>query len=1093
MPDSADRVRRLIRTTRFVWSVSAVAVGTLLTAAVAAAFLVTVFAADRLFALPPAVRWIALVCGAVLMMAAVWRWFLDGAPFFASDDRVAVYFDARVAETDNTLVNAVQIAAGGAPGASEAMAAQFLAGAGARLARFSGWEALDGRRLGASLKRAAGPLAVLAACAAISPGGLSNSVHRLLNPSTTAKYAAGVQIDVSPGDAVVPEGGTLEVRAAIHGDVGDVVLEYESSESDEPVRAAMRRGNESFEAEMRGITEGRHYRVTAMPTGARGMGRLLGAVVRWPAVSPTYVIRTVPSPAIEEMALQFTFPAYTGRPPVEERPAKGDIRAPVGTQVVVRGHANKALMQAGLRLGEDTVEGRVSNRDFAASLVVEKSGAYRIDLRDTEGFANVEPAAHTIFAEPDRSPEVALTAPDRDITVAQDATVPLVFAVTDDYGLTSVEWCLNRGDETDAHEVVAAEDGTLCGVEKTILLDLAKLGVAPADILQVWVRATDNRPEEPQTARSRTIHIRVAGVASETERTEVEAQLMARVRALLDEQKKINEDLDMPLAQTIGAAMALDMHGARFEEGADRQQRVAEDAVALANEAAATNCFADEARNALGHLVADAAADAAEGLRDLAAHEAGEHGETAGRVKKDQASVVRTLGQLLNDLADARETPAEPVVETSSSDETAEPKVENEMAERVREDLTEFAQRQREVVEEANRLGKEKVEVPTAEEKASLQALQSAEEDLGHLLEEMVSDLSELPNQDFSRPCLREEIVEILAEVELAEDAFALQNRLMAVSAAEAGLELAAELVHRLPKWLSDMPDHLKWDMEEPPEACDVPMAELPEELTDMMGDLIDEEAAMTEEVEDESSSWADSIDAGAGWGAMDGPISNMSAQGITGNVLPNSSEIAGRSGEGRTGRAHGEFVEETAQGKGGRDTPTRLTPDPFESGVVSDTSTDPVGGATGGGKVSGTGAAGLRGPTPPERQQAMARLADKQADIRNKAERLRFKLDVVNIPVPGLDKAIGAMTAIEEDLRDFRYQNVLDRQDVVLDDLRSSHLVMLQHIKVRGERRTSMPRDEQIEVLDAMDEEVVPEYRDMVADYFRRLAESPR
>ena len=67
-----------------------------------------------------------------------------------------------------------------------------------------------------------------------------------------------------------------------------------------------------------------------------------------------------------------------------------------------------------------------------------------------------------------------------------------------------------------------------------------------------------------------------------------------------------------------------------------------------------------------------------------------------------------------------------------------------------------------------------------------------------------------------------------------------------------------------------------------------------------------------------------DSLDKGAGWGAADGPISNMSARGVTGNTLPNNMEISGRSGEGRSGRSSGQMVEATAEGKGGRKTPSR-------------------------------------------------------------------------------------------------------------------------------------------------------------------------
>mgnify|MGYP003339334884 CR=1 FL=1 len=112
-------------------------------------------------------------------------------------------------------------------------------------------------------------------------------------------------------------------------------------------------------------------------------------------------------------------------------------------------------------------------------------------------------------------------------------------------------------------------------------------------------------------------------------------------------------------------------------------------------------------------------------------------------------------------------------------------------------------------------------------------------------------------------------------------------------------------------KWLPDTPDRERWSQEEPLTDAmkEAPMAELPGELEDIVGDLMEDEDALFDELEDVSSSWADSLDKGAGWDAMDGPISNMSAKGVTGNRLPNTSEMSGRAGEGRSGKSSGEFV----------------------------------------------------------------------------------------------------------------------------------------------------------------------------------------
>ena len=157
-------------------------------------------------------------------------------------------------------------------------------------------------------------------------------------------------------------------------------------------------------------------------------------------------------------------------------------------------------------------------------------------------------------------------------------------------------------------------------------------------------------------------------------------------------------------------------------------------------------------------------------------------------------------------------------------------------------------------------------------------------------------------------------------------------------------------------------------------------MPELPKELEDMVGKLLEQEEDLFDEMEDQNANWTDSADKGVGWDAADGPIADMSAKGVTGNQLPNNNEMGGRSGEGRSGKSQGELVDDTAKGKGGRNTPTRLDPTPFQKGQVKDESKDPTGGATGGGKLSGQGGQGLEGPVAPKLKQEMQRLAQKQA-----------------------------------------------------------------------------------------------------------------
>ena len=317
----------------------------------------------------------------------------------------------------------------------------------------------------------------------------------------------------------------------------------------------------------------------------------------------------------------------------------------------------------------------------------------------------------------------------------------------------------------------------------------------------------------------------------------------------------------------------------------------------------------------------------------------------------------------------------------------------------LRDRLEEFLRQQKRVIEATKNLAKKPVEDFTEEDEQLLKELAAIEDNWSRFMEEMHSDFSKLPEQDFANPSMLEEFIEIQTELKMAEGALTKKTADIAVPLEQLGAEMAEEMTTNIEKWLPDTPDRERWSQEEPLTDAmkEAPMAELPGELEDIVGELMEEEEDLMDEMEDVSSSWADSGDKGMGWDAMDGPISNMSARGVTGNRLPNTSEIGGRSGEGRQGQSSGEFVGDTAVGKGGRKTPSRLAPDPFVKGQVKDVSKDPVGGATGGGKESGAGGVGLEGPLRQQVQRDLQRLAEKQAELRNRAEAIDLKFSVLN------------------------------------------------------------------------------------------------
>ena len=366
-----------------------------------------------------------------------------------------------------------------------------------------------------------------------------------------------------------------------------------------------------------------------------------------------------------------------------------------------------------------------------------------------------------------------------------------------------------------------------------------------------------------------------------------------------------------------------------------------------------------------------------------------------------------------------------------------------EQVAKLKDELKAFGDDQKRIINASRPLKELNPEDLTTEQQAMLGDLAREEAKEASYFQEKLTDLSKLPLQDFADGKLVQDMNEVYQEVQAASTALYQKRVEIAVPAEEDGLEKAAELEQNLERWLPNTPDNTKWSMEEPAQTpADIPMAELPKQLDDLVGDLLKKEQDMNQDKDDVSSSIMDSIDKGAGWGADDGPMSNMSAKGVTGNQLPNNDEIGGRSGEGRNGKSDGQMVGNTAVGKGGNETPTRMTPTPFENGSVNDQSKDTKGGATGGGKLAGSGQDGLRGPMAPQVQQRVKVLAEQQAKLRQQAESLDLQLRKQRRPTGDLESAINAMKELEAAAGTQNGLGVVQGYHQALDSLQAARTV---------------------------------------------------
>ncbi len=918
----------------------------------------------------------------------------------------------------------------------------------------------------------------------------SSSVTRLFTPWRFVPQVGTVEIlEVTPGDTEVLLGTPLTITARI------------DRPKDRQVEATLfvtADGNPQPPRPMVANTDHDRFTLTLPAVVAALDYRLeIGD-----SQSDIYHVAVRQIPTVDRVGITYVYPAYLGREPSTVEQQHGDLEAPQYTKAHLTFHCSTPIARGYVQLPDGKIHGRVDadGRSLQLDLPLAEETHYTTHVLDDREFANAEPRVQSIHVIPDAAPTVQLVKPATELTIAPGDPLPLAVRAGDDHGLTEVrlEWKVVAPDDGDAAPPVATirRWSALSGATATTLSyrwSVDSAHARPGQTLLVRAVAVDTRrltwrgnQLDPQTAASpwRTIHLIDPARAAAAAQARVEG-LHAQLWSLLQTQIATR----ITTAQLRKAARRADLQRP-VQSVRERQVRIQITSARLAASIEPRpDTHAGTVKRALNQLARDPmlrAARQAESIADMQQLSDLQEATTPLMALQDQI-----IDQLRRLLATSRRASAESLAELPDRRGGDLPDDAQEKLRELAKKLNEFAKQQRKVIEATENLAKRPVDDFSDADAKALEQLAAIEDDWSRFMAETFSDFSKLPEQDFANPSLLEEMVEIQTELKMAADALTKKSVDIAVPLEQLGAEMAEELVTNIEKWLPDTPDRERWSQEEPLDDAmkEAPMAELPGELEDLIGELMEDEEALFDEMDDVSSSWADSLDKGAGWDAADGPISNMSAKGVTGNRLPNTSEIGGRSGEGRQGKASGEFVGDTAVGKGGRKTPSRLAPDPVVKGQVRDLSKDPVGGATGGGKESGAGGEGLEGPTPHQAGPDLKRMANRQADLRNRAETIDLKFQVLNYHHTDLKKLIDMMASVERDLRSGRYQSAQRRRDEVLGGLRNIKTYLEGEFEIRRDQTSNLPSDIQRQLLGTMQEASPAGWEQLNRHYFDRLS----
>jgi hypothetical protein len=266
--------------------------------------------------------------------------------------------------------------------------------------------------------------------------------------------------------------------------------------------------------------------------------------------SDTVTVRVRLPVFLGSLSVTARYPSYLGLEN-EPLPTGGDtLLLPAGTRLDTKGETTAPLAQAAWAVGERVESLRVTATRFEGSFAPSQSGEYRLALVTASGAALAGDTVRLpIRIIPDSAPTVEIPVPGADTLAPLSLKVPLMVDVRDDHGVTAVTLESKRISrlglvDSARRESVPLPPGRPDRAILGFTLDLNRRGLLPGDTVRYFATATDNAPRG-HIGRSREFVLRLPTMsevrAAERQAT---AAIAGQLDSLTDESKRIERQTD---------------------------------------------------------------------------------------------------------------------------------------------------------------------------------------------------------------------------------------------------------------------------------------------------------------------------------------------------------------------------------------------------------------------------------------------------------------------------------------------------------------------------------------------------------------------
>jgi hypothetical protein len=479
---SHEDLMGIIRSVRRRWRLRILfrGMGVVLSAGVVA-FLVSAYGMDYFRFTSTAVLLFQIATYATLIALTI-RFLVLPLSQKVSDERVALYLEENEPSLQGHVTSGVQFGAtvddAASMGQSPALIKKLV-----RRAIEKCVEVEEGRRV--ERKKLAGSSGFLAGATLTgllflitSPGFLEHSAPFLLTPWNRDATENPYSIDVSPGSVTLARGADLRVTAHLNNfTAGEVELAVRRGEEAQWERWPMTVDDETGEYLLLlfELNEQTEYFVEA--SGVR---------------SPVYRIEVADLPYVDQINLEYHFPAYTGLSP-QRQENSGDIAALQGTRVELEITPTMQVAAGAIVLDDrDTLALEVTEEGLLTGTIrVQRQGLYRILLESFQGDLVVASPDYVIDALIDQPPSVSISKPGRDITVTSVEEIFTEVQAEDDYGVTQLQLIYSvNGQPEDTLQLVDG-DRARKQVTASHTFFLEELELEPGDFISYYARGVE--------------------------------------------------------------------------------------------------------------------------------------------------------------------------------------------------------------------------------------------------------------------------------------------------------------------------------------------------------------------------------------------------------------------------------------------------------------------------------------------------------------------------------------------------------------------------------------------------------------------------